>query len=156
MSLFTGVIFACGLVLLSANGAESQNFTRQGPSPNPNAPRSAPSQGLRSDLADIEAAIRFKDRIKQRWAERKAERRRAQRGAWDDLVRGRNADRWESSERAYQEPDYPDPRDYMSGHIEPGHIPYNCGHITGNARARADCQRDWEASDPNDYLNYGR
>lgn len=39
---------------------------------------------------------------------------------------------------------------------EPGHIPYNCGHITGNARARADCQRDWEASDPNDLLNYGR
>ena len=85
-----------------------------------------------------------------------AERRRAQRGAWDDLVRGRNADRWETGERAYQEPDYPDPRDYVPRGIEPGHIPYNCDHITGNARARRDCQESWEASDPNEHLNYGR
>ncbi len=44
---------------------------------------------------------------------------------------------------------------YLDGDIEPGHIPYNCGHIT-SPRAKRDCQRDWEASDPNDYLNYGR
>ena len=154
--IVVGVVFCA----FSVQAAESQNFTRQGPSPNPNAPRHAPSQSLRESLADIEAGMRLKDRIKQRWAERKAKRqaeeRRAQRGAWDDLVRGRNADPWETGERAYQEPDYPDPNDYTTGRIEPGHIPYNCGHIVGNARARADCQRDWEASDPNDYLNYGR
>ena len=144
-----GLVFCA----FSVQAAESQNFTRQGPSPNPNAPRSAPSQGLGESLGDIEAFSGFLERRK---AKRRAEERRAQRGAWDDLVRDRNADRWESSERAYQEPDYPDPRDYMSGHIEPGHIPYNCDHITGNPRARRDCQESWEASDPNDYLNYGR
>ena len=77
-------------------------------------------------------------------------------GAWDDLRGGESADAWETENQAYQEPDYPDPRDYFApGDIEPGHIPYNCGHIT-SPRVRRDCQRDWEASDPNTYLNYGR
>ena len=40
--------------------------------------------------------------------------------------------------------------------IEPGHIPYMCDTIVGNPRARKDCQESWQASDPNDHLNYGR
>ena len=135
-------------------------FTPPPPSPAPHAPRLPPSQSTGESLADIEAGIRLLDRIKQRRAERKArkeaEKRRAQRwgsdwgaSAWDDAL--------EMEERPPRRREYPDPEDYFpSGGIEPGHIPYNCGHITGNARARADCQRNWEASDPNDSLNYGR
>ena len=79
--------------------------------------------------------------------------RSSERGAWDDLVRGRNTGRYE-----YEEPqprEYPDPRDYTDGHIEPGHVPYGCGHIT-SPQARRDCQETWKANNPNDRLHYGR
>ena len=38
------------------------------------------------------------------------------------------------------------------GPIEPGHIPYPCGFNQGNARAKASCQRDWTANNPNTWL----
>ena len=81
-------------------------------------------------------------------------------GAWDNLRSGESADAWDSG--GYERDSYgvgahdPLAQRYLDVEPEPGHIPYNCGHIVGNPRARADCQRDWEASDPNDYLNYGR
>lgn len=80
-------------------------------------------------------------------------------GAWDDLRGGESADAWESGR--YESDSYgvgandPLAQPYLDVDPEPGHIPYNCDHIT-NARARADCQESWQASDPNDYLNYGR
>ena len=83
--------------------------------------------------------------------------RPSERGAWDDLVEGRNVDRWRDEPDGYApgQREYSDPQDYVDGHIEPGHIPYGCGHIT-NPQARRDCQETWEANNPNDRLWYGR
>ena len=36
--------------------------------------------------------------------------------------------------------------------IEPGHLPYPCGMNGGNAAQTRNCQRDWDAHNPNDYL----
>ena len=79
-------------------------------------------------------------------------------GSWDDLRSGESADAWEGE---YERQDHygvdgygPLVEPYLDVDPEPGHIPYNCGHIVGNARARADCQRDWEADNPNDRMRW--
>ncbi len=48
-------------------------------------------------------------------------------------------------------------RDSRARHnIEPGHIPYPCGMSRRNSAAQKNCQENWKAHNPNDYLWYGR
>ena len=86
----------------------------------------------------------------------------AVRGAEAQWGAGRlgNPERWQTEEpqprREYGVGQH-DPlvQKYLNDAIEPGHIPYPCGHITSPA-ARRDCQENWQAQNPNDYLRYGR
>ena len=136
------------LAFLASSVFAQVHFTP--PSPYQGPPRLGPSKSLSESIADTEAVSRFWERRK---AKRAAEKRRAQRRAWGPDWSARQYDDDRSTERRARKP--VDPRDYMTDHIEPGHIPYGCGHIS-NPRARRDCQETWQANNPNDRLNYGR
>lgn len=113
-------------------------------------------QDHNEQMRQIEEDSRFRSaQRRQERLRREEERRRVLEDQRRELNREmRESARERRAEHRQWERDFWE--DLNSQPIEPGHIPYNCGHIVGNARARADCQRDWEASDPNDYLNYGR
>lgn len=155
-------------ILLKGRPAAERRHLRQSVPPPPwrearesAPPRPAPQQA--GDGADrwhrwVDEEM---DRTDRRQEARRA--RRSQRNIWDDLGSGRN-NRWaddvdriyERAERDLREREPIDPQDYYpEGEIEPGHIPYNCGHIT-NPRARRDCQENWQSQNPNDLLMYGR